>query len=319
MVPAPLPPEPATRSGESAPRRVPAASRTAAPGPILGRAGVSARGSAPTGDPPPGRPIGPAAGRPDPEPRRSAPTSDHRSPGPPTRGHRSPGLPTRGRRSSGLPIRRRSPGRDRRGPRRRPWIGPLSVVLLLVGIFATGAGLGQSASPWTWLSGGNREPPRAFPVLKPSIPIRLAVSSIGVKAPVMRVGLADDGSIAVPDLARHNQAGWYERGPTPGQFGPAIIVGHVDTKNGPSVFHDLVKLRPGARIEITREDRSTAVFEVNSVEHFDKGKLPTDRVYGDYSRPVLRLITCGGQWRGGSIGYADNVIAFASLVSSRKP
>ncbi|MFD0822242.1 class F sortase, partial [Micromonospora zhanjiangensis] len=213
------------------------------------------------------------------------------------------------------------PGRwtDRRSDRRPRWIGPLAVVLLLFGIFATGAGLGQSAAPWTWLSGGDKEPPRSFPVLKPSIPIRLAVKSIGVQAPVMKVGLADDGSIAVPELAKHNQAGWYDRGPTPGQFGPAIIVGHADTKTGPSVFHDLVKLRPGARIEITREDRSTAIFEVNSVEQFDKGKLPIERVYGDYSRPVLRLITCGGQWRGGSIGYADNVIAFASLVSSRKP
>ncbi|GAB3803489.1 class F sortase [Micromonospora zhanjiangensis] len=233
----------------------------------------------------------------------------------PGRGHRSAGLPTRPHRRAGLPGR----WTDRRSDRRPRWIGPLAVVLLLFGIFATGAGLGQSAAPWTWLSGGDKEPPRSFPVLKPSIPIRLAVKSIGVQAPVMKVGLADDGSIAVPELAKHNQAGWYDRGPTPGQFGPAIIVGHADTKTGPSVFHDLVKLRPGARIEITREDRSTAIFEVNSVEQFDKGKLPIERVYGDYSRPVLRLITCGGQWRGGSIGYADNVIAFASLVSSRKP
>ena len=279
MVPAPPPSRPAARAAEAVPRRVPPASRTAAASPSAVSRAVVA-------------------------------------PGPPPLGHRSPGLPTRRRPAAGLPIRRQA---DPRGPRRRPWIGPLSVVLLLFGIFVTGAGLGRSANPWTWLSGGNREPPRAFPVLKPSFPIRLSVKSIGVQAPVMRVGLADDGSIAVPELAKHNQAGWYDRGPTPGQFGPAILVGHADTKTGPSVFHDLVKLRPGARIEITREDRSTAVFEVNSVEHFDKGKLPIDRVYGDYSRPVLRLITCGGQWRGGSIGYSDNVIAFASLVSSRKP
>jgi hypothetical protein len=40
-------------------------------------------------------------------------------------------------------------------------------------------------------------------------------------------------------------------------------------------------------------------------------------VYGDFSRPGLRLITCGGEWKGGSIGYADNIIVFASLVGSR--
>ncbi|MEE6259117.1 class F sortase [Plantactinospora sonchi] len=206
------------------------------------------------------------------------------------------------------------------GRQRRSAVGPLAVLLVLIGVFATGAGLGRSADgPWWFLNSGSREPPREFPVLAPSRPVRLEIPSIGVEAPVHRVGLAGDGSIAVPDLDRHNEAGWYDRGPTPGQFGPAIIVGHADTRTGPSVFHDLGKLRAGARIEVVRQDRSVAIFEVNSVERFDKDALPVERVYGDYQRPWLRLITCGGRWVGGSTGYADNIVAFASLVDSRKP
>jgi hypothetical protein len=220
-----------------------------------------------------------------------------------------------GRRTAPAPRYRRTGASGRRN-----WLGPASVILVLLGIFATGAGLGKASQwPMNLLGGGNRPPPRAFPVLEPSRPIRLEVPSIGVKAPVQRVGLAADGSIAVPSLAQHNEAGWYDRGPTPGQFGPAILVGHADTKTGPSVFHDLVKLHPGARIQVTRADRSVAIFEVNSVEHFDKAKLPAERVYGDYARPGLRLITCGGEWIGGGIGYADNVVAFASLVKAREP
>lgn len=229
-------------------------------------------------------------------------------------------------RASGVPAVRtvaRAPAiRPHRAPPggRPSWSGPLAIILVLVGVFATGAGLGHSAGlSWpSWLGGGSKEPPREFPVLEPSRPIRLAIPSIKVTAPVHAVGLADDGSIAVPALEKHNETGWFERGPTPGQFGPSIIVGHADTTTGPSVFHDLVKLRPGARIEVTRQDRSVAVFEVNSVEHFDKAGLPHERVYADFSRPVLRLITCGGQWRGGGVGYADNIIAFASLIDSRK-
>jgi hypothetical protein len=204
-------------------------------------------------------------------------------------------------------------------PARRNWTGPLAVVLILVGVFATGAGLGRSGGWLDLVGSGNKAPPRDFPVLEPSRPVRLEIPSIKVKAPVQRVGLAADGSIAVPALERHNEAGWYDRGPTPGQFGPAIIVGHADTRTGPSIFHDLVRLRAGARIQLIRADRSVAIFEVNSVEHFDKAKLPAERVYGDYSRPVLRLITCGGEWVGGGIGYADNVVAFASLVKAREP
>jgi sortase family protein len=203
---------------------------------------------------------------------------------------------------------------------RRPrWTGPTSIGLLVVGLFATGAGLGQATNlSWPhWFRSADKPPPREFPVLDPSRPIRIAIPSLNVRASVDRVGLAGDGSIAVPPLQRHNEAGWYDQGPTPGQFGPAIIVGHADTRTGPSIFHDVTKLRPGARVEVTRQDRSVAVFEVNSVERFGKARLPAKRVYGDFSRPALRLISCGGRFEGGGIGYADNIVVFASLVSAR--
>lgn len=200
------------------------------------------------------------------------------------------------------------------------WTGPAAIGLLAVGLFATGAGLSQAThlSLPGWLRGGDKPPPREFPVLEPSRPVRVTIPAIKIEAPVSRVGLADDGSIAVPPLQRHNEAGWFDGGPTPGQFGPAILVGHADTRTGPSIFHDVTKLHPGARVEVTRSDRSVAVFEVNSVERFGKARLPVDRVYRDFSRPGLRLITCGGEWKGGSIGYADNIVVFASLVSARE-
>jgi hypothetical protein len=195
------------------------------------------------------------------------------------------------------------------------------VAAALVGVFCTGMGLGQATGalrlPWAWAS-RDAAPPREFPVLEPSRPIRISIPSIGVRAPVHEVGLADDGSIAVPSVTKRNEAGWYRAGPTPGQFGPAVIVGHVDTRTGPAVFYDLTRLRPGDRIEVTRKDRRVAVFKVNSVETFSKAKLPADRVYGDFTRPGLRLITCGGEWAGGDVGYADNIVVFASLVGSHR-
>lgn len=195
--------------------------------------------------------------------------------------------------------------------------GPVAIVVALAGVLAVGAGLTEETGLWSALSGGSSPPPREFPVLDPSRPIRIEIPSIDVKAPVHGVGLADDGSISVPSVHRHNEAGWYDRGPTPGEFGPAILVGHADTKDGPSVFFSLPKLKPGDKIEITRRDRSIAIFEVNSVERFAKSKVPVDRVYGDYARPGLRLITCGGRWIGGSVGYQDNIVAFASLVETK--
>lgn len=197
--------------------------------------------------------------------------------------------------------------------------GPIAAILLLTGLYCAGLGLGQLSGGISLprlFDGPAKPPPDHFPVLQPSRPIRIAIPSIEVRAPVDAVGLDADGSIATPALYKHNEAGWYERGPAPGQYGPAVIVGHVDTRTGPAVFRQLDRLRPGARIEVTRRDRRVAVFEVNSVERFAKSHLPANRVYGDFSRPALRLITCGGQWVGGRLGYADNVVVFASLVSA---
>jgi hypothetical protein len=216
----------------------------------------------------------------------------------------------------GIPIRRypADPRRDR-----RRWRIPLAVVLVLLGVFGTGAGLGRSAGrPWDGLvTRSTQTGDTGAAALPASRPVRLAVPSIGVTAPVTRVGLAADGTGGVPPLERHAETGWYDRGPTPGEIGPAIIVGHADTRSGPSVFYDLRKLRPGDPVEVTRADGSVAVFAVSSVERFDKDNLPVERVYGDRSGPGLRLITCGGQFVGGSVGYADNVIAFATLVDHR--
>ncbi|MFI6825253.1 class F sortase [Micromonospora sp. NPDC050187] len=211
---------------------------------------------------------------------------------------------------------RRLPSRQRDG---RRWRMPLAVVLVLLGVFVTGVGLGRSAGrPFTVLAAGAGAG-RAIDPLPASRPVSLSVPAIRVTAPVAPVGLAPDGTIAVPPLERHLETGWYDGGPTPGENGPAVIVGHADTTEGPSVFHELRRLRPGDRIEVTRHDRSVAVFEVTSVERFDKNALPGDRVYGDHRGSGLRLITCGGRFVGGSIGYADNVIAFATLVGSRDP
>ncbi|MET8834832.1 class F sortase [Micromonospora sp. NPDC004540] len=216
-----------------------------------------------------------------------------------------------------------STARPARARDRSPWSAPLAVLLVLVGVFATGAGLGRTAGPFDWAdaaTGSNRrsaEPTRAREPA--SLPVRLAVPAIKVTAPVTPVGQARDGSIDVPPLTQHHQTGWYNRGAVPGEPGRAIIVGHVDTKSGPAVFYRLHDLKPGDRIEVTRKDRSVVAFKVDTVEYFDKANLPADRVYGDSGPAELRLITCGGDWVGGRTGYQDNVIAFASLLDTRNP
>jgi hypothetical protein len=225
----------------------------------------------------------------------------------------------RGRSPFRIPFPRRFPKPQPVRGRKGGMIGVTALVLFFLGLFVFGLGLGAATGfdVGSLFRGEDKPPPRAFPVMEPSRPERLEIPALRVSAPVLEVGLANDGSVDVPPLRRHNEAGWFEGGPTPGQFGPALIVGHADTRTGPSVFHKLDEMKPGQEIKIRRADGSVAVFEVNSVETFDKNDLPTGRVYGDYSRPSLRLMTCGGRWIGGEEGYEDNIVVFASLVSAR--
>jgi sortase (surface protein transpeptidase) len=225
------------------------------------------------------------------------------------------------------PFRGTPPPKPKQPPRpirgKRPGtVGLIALALLFLGLFCVAMGIGAATSAHfpDWFSGPARTnpPPRSFPVLDPSRPQRLSIPSIKVDAPILDVGRASDGSIDVPPLQRHDEAGWFDGGPTPGQFGPALIVGHADTRTGPSVFYHLPQLKAGQKIEVERSDRSIAIFEVNSVEHYNKGRLPIQRVYGDFSRPSLRLMTCGGTWLGGKQGYSDNVVVYASLVGSKK-
>ena len=145
-----------------------------------------------------------------------------------------------------------------------------------------------------------------------SVPVRLQIAAIGVDTALMNLGLKADGTMEVPP--RGFPAGWYTGAPTPGELGPAIIAGHVDM-NGPGVFYDLRKVKPGSRVTVTRKDGSTPVFRVTRVQQFPKDQFPTKAVYGDIDHAGLRLITCGGPFNRQSGHYEDNVVAFADLLA----
>lgn len=157
------------------------------------------------------------------------------------------------------------------------------------------------------------------PFTKRSVPTRVRVPRLKVDAPVEQVGLAPDGTVQTPALDEPNMTGWYKHGPTPGQKGPAVILGHVDTaKTGPAVFYKLRSLKAGDKVTVQRKDGSSADFSVQRLKDVSKQKFPTKQVYGDISYAGLRLITCGGAFDKAKGSYEDNIIVFAKLTSTRK-
>ncbi|MFI6264684.1 class F sortase [Micromonospora sp. NPDC051006] len=148
-----------------------------------------------------------------------------------------------------------------------------------------------------------------------SVPSTITIPRIGVEAKIMSLGTNPDGTVQVPPLDQAQLAGWYEPGPSPGEVGNAVIVGHVDSaKLGPAVFFDLGAMQPGDTVTVNRADGRAATFRVDSVKSYPKDSFPTELVYGPSDRPSLRVVTCGGQFDEAARSYLNNVIVFASLV-----
>ncbi|NBM20536.1 class F sortase, partial [Streptomyces sp. GC420] len=154
--------------------------------------------------------------------------------------------------------------------------------------------------------------------LPPSAATQLSIPYLGLKAPVIGLGLDDQGRLTAPPVNNPKLVGWYERGPSPGGAGTAVAVGHRDTKTGPAVFAGLDALKPGRTIEARRSDGRTAVYTVDSVKSYEKSAFPSTKVYGKRGRPELRLITCGGGYNPRT-GYDSNVVVFAHLTKTRGP
>jgi sortase (surface protein transpeptidase) len=157
---------------------------------------------------------------------------------------------------------------------------------------------------------------RPVPVQMPE-PVRILIPAIGVSAPILRVGLNADRTLQVP--VTFSETGWFTRGPEPGEPGPAVIVGHVDSVDGPGVFYHLRALRNGDLIKVVLENGWTVRYLVSSHLAAPKNGFPTKAVYRHTEKPTLRLITCDGQFDTATGHYVDNYIVFARFDGLHRP
>lgn len=142
-------------------------------------------------------------------------------------------------------------------------------------------------------------------------PVWVRIPAIAVDAELEALHRNPDGTIQLPAWHR---AGWWAGGPKPGQLGPAVILGHVDSTSGPAVFRRLQELQPGDEVVVTRVDGSVARFSVERLERHPKTAFPTEAVYAPSLEAGLRLVTCGGTFDRSTGHYRDNVVVFATPI-----
>jgi LPXTG-site transpeptidase (sortase) family protein len=201
------------------------------------------------------------------------------------------------------------------GPRWTPVAWLLTAVVAVLGggmLVVVGRGVpGHHAGP---LSRSAVAPLAVAASVPTGTPLEVRISRLGLDTPLIPIGLGPAGELVPPDSPRI--AGWYAAGTRPGEIGPAVIAGHVDSRVlGPGVFFHLRELQPGDEVQVVRPD-DVLTFRVTSTKMVAKGQFPTDAVYGPTPLPTLWLITCGGEFDRAARSYESNVIVRTILVES---
>lgn len=171
----------------------------------------------------------------------------------------------------------------------------------------------SASAPSGFSAGGLQDPVAPTPPAEDAVPTSVAIPALGVDSTLESLALDGTGRLTAP--VDYDLAGWYAGGVVPGEVGPAIIAGHVDSPSAPAVFAGLGSLAVGDEIVVTLSDGSMRVFAVSDSIQSAKAEFPTSSVYSNVPMPELRLITCGGVFDPSTGHYLDNLIVFAELQS----
>ena len=145
-------------------------------------------------------------------------------------------------------------------------------------------------------------------------PAFVDIPAIGATSTVEELGTLLDGRLETP--VDFMKVGWWAGGTVPGQKGPAILAGHLDSYQGPAIFARLNLLKTGDQITVARRDGVVLHFAVTRVDRYPKDLFPAAQVYGPTDEAELRLITCGGRFDRGARSYTDNTVVYARLVTN---
>lgn len=214
--------------------------------------------------------------------------------------------------SAGQVVRHRA---FRLSPGRRRTVTLIACVLALAAPVYIGAAtlvgrrVGIDAGESSWIV-PHRVELDPVPQDADAAPTRLRIASLGVDTGLETLTIDPKGELQSPKV--YGEAGWFAAGTAPGDPGPAVLAGHVDSRTGPAVFYKLHELKNGDRVEVQRGG-AWLTFTVTAREHYAKAKFPSARVYGPTPLPELRLITCGGEFDAARHSYRDNVVVYAVL------
>jgi hypothetical protein len=144
-------------------------------------------------------------------------------------------------------------------------------------------------------------------------PVQLALPGGGT-AKLVQEDLDADGALKIPEGL--DEAAWW--GAKLGaDHGVALLSGHVNWKGKKGPFNELWQVKQGQEVKLTDAAGGAWVYKVDATETIHKSELAgrSEQLFSPDGPHKLLLVTCGGEYVGGTEGYEDNRVVTASLVS----
>jgi Sortase domain len=151
-------------------------------------------------------------------------------------------------------------------------------------------------------------------VVPTGVPVVAVRLPAGGSATLLRANLTSDGALPIPE--KLDQATWW--GAQFGaEHGATLLAGHVSWKGQPGPFEELWRDQAGQQVTVVDSQGRDWVYRITELVTVHKNDLPqhAEQLYGQRGKHRLVLATCGGDFVGGTEGYADNRFAIAELVT----
>jgi hypothetical protein len=99
--------------------------------------------------------------------------------------------------------------------------------------------------------------------------------------------------------------------------GASLLSGHVNWEGKRGPFDELWRIRTGEDVSVVDAQGGRWVYRVDQVVTLPKETLPAQaaRWFGQDGPHRLVLVTCGGDYVGGTEGYDQNRVVTAALIS----
>ncbi|SDN11025.1 class F sortase [Allokutzneria albata] len=133
----------------------------------------------------------------------------------------------------------------------------------------------------------------------------------GGTATLVRKEVGPDATLPVPEGVR--EATWWGAG-LGAPIGATLLAGHVNFRGAVGPFNELWKAEQGQDVTVSDSDSKVFRYRISEIITLHKNELPdsAERLFSQQGPHRLVLVTCGGRWVGGDLGYNENRIVVAT-------